>query len=414
MSASKTNVLIAVMVLPTFGFAPPDREMEERPGDWIVETKEVVRGKHIALDGNLVLRKGAELVLEDCTIEIVGKASREHHVEWQGGTLTTRDATIGGTNRGGSAIHTVFHLYDGTWNATDTTVQYSYGISFSETSRGVLRGARLKGGPRPDAVILSGKADVRLVESNFPIGLGTYTQKGGDCTLDLASRAPLTVHYDASNTTPGVEWTLDLDRTTVPLWFLFVRNIGMNNPPCRITIARSDELIVALLGHDLVGALDLSNQLSEPVRLGALTLARGERPIRVNMWGLYFSGDRTDLTVKGASHICELMHRGGSLKLAGTPGANELSIGCTTTELSGSATMTLENVHLGRPMTWQDEDAWGELNVGGEARLIGSRVGVRGVRFRTREQGSIQLDAIDPIGKYETVEQGGPIRLKAR
>jgi hypothetical protein len=411
MNAWKTIALLGAMALPTFGSAPDDPAPEERSGDWVVSGREVVRGRHIALDGNLVLPAGAELVLEGSTLEIIGKSSREHVVDWKGGTLTTRDATVGGTNRGAGAIHTVFHLYDGTWNATDTTVRYSYGVSFSETTRGVLRGTRFMAGPRPDAVILSGRADVRLIDSTFPIALGVYTQKGGACTLDLPARAPLTARYDASNTTPGVQWTLELERATVPLWFLFVRNIGRDNPPCRITLARSDELIVSLLGHDLAGELVLSDRLGEPVRLGSLTLDRGEKAIHVNMWALYFSGDQTDVTVRGAAHICELMHRGGRLRLAGTPGKNELSIGCTTTELSGSATITLENVHLGRPRTWQDEDAWGELNVGGKARLIGSNVGVRGVRFRTREDGSINLDSVDPVGKYETIEDGGAIHL---
>ena len=108
-----------------------------------------------ACNGNMILPEDAKLTLENCTLEIVGDYSRQHSVEWKGGTLVTKNCTVGGfVNEGGTAIHTVFHLYEGLWEATDTTVSYSYGISFHwEKGKGVLRGTRLKAGPRPDAII---------------------------------------------------------------------------------------------------------------------------------------------------------------------------------------------------------------------------------------------------------------------
>jgi hypothetical protein len=53
------------------------------------------------------------------------------------------------------------------------------------------------------------------------------------------------------------------------------------------------------------------------------------------MYALYFSGDETDVSVDGHSHICELMHRGGKLRIVGKSGQPGISIGCTTLELSG-------------------------------------------------------------------------------
>ncbi len=67
-----------------------------RSGDWTVSGEETVAGQHIRLDGSLILPAGAKLTLEHCTLEIVGDYSRQHSVEWQGGTLVTRHCTLGG------------------------------------------------------------------------------------------------------------------------------------------------------------------------------------------------------------------------------------------------------------------------------------------------------------------------------
>lgn len=176
-----------------------------RQGDWTIEGKETYRDQHIQLNGTLILPEGTELVLERCTLEITGDYSREHSVEWKGGSLVTRNCTIGGfVNPSGTAIHTVFHLYDGNWEATDTIVQYSYGISFHwSKGHGVLRGTRLIAGPRPDAIILSGEADVKLVDSDFPIGLGLYVDKGG--ADDPGSRARQANHGNLRSGQP-VAW----------------------------------------------------------------------------------------------------------------------------------------------------------------------------------------------------------------
>lgn len=249
-----------------------------REGDWVVTGVETVRGEHIRLNGNLILEPNAILTLEDCHLEIVGTRSREHLVDWRGGRLITRRSMVGGfVNEDGTPIHTVFHLYEGEWEAVDTTVQYAYGISFHwREGHGVLKGTRLKAGPRPDAIICSGRADITLIDCDFPIGLGIYVHKGGKTRLDLLTGVPVTAVYDAKALTPGVEWRLDLQNTTIGHWFVFLRNIGMNNPPCEVTLGESKRLIVSLLGHNLTGEVNLSNDLVEPVRLGNLTLRRAE------------------------------------------------------------------------------------------------------------------------------------------
>jgi len=391
-----------------------DDLLTTREGDWVVTGEQTVQAQHIRLNGSLILEPNGVLTLEDCTFEIVGTRSREHFVDWRGGRLITRRSTLGGfVQEDGTPVHTVFHLYDGQWEAVDTTVQYSYGISFHwQEGRGVLKGTRLKAGPRPDAIICSGKADVTLIDSDFPIALGVYVHKGGKTRLDLPAGKPITTIYDSKSLTPGVEWQLDLKNTTVGHWFVFLRNIGMEYPPYEVTLGESARLIVSLLGHNLTGDLTLSGDLAEPVTLGNLTLRKSREFPGVSMWALYCSGDKTDLRVRGTTHICELMHSGGRLHLSGTAGRNELSIGCATLELSGTATMTVEHVHLGRPLAWTDEATVGEANVVGNATLIGSDVSVRGVRFHTEGNGQVKINGLDKKGRIEIRQDGGEVELK--
>lgn len=404
---------VGAVLLFGIAFDAPAAEIEVREGDWVVEGHEIVHDRHIQLNGNLILPAGTELELNRTTLEIVGRFSRDHTVEWKGGKLTTTNSTLGGlVNDQGVAIHTVFHLYEGEWHAIDTTVQYSYGISFHwEHGRGVLRGTRLQAGPRPDAIILSGEADVKLVDSDFPIGLGVYVDKGGSTQLDLTPGKPVTATYDSSSLLPGVSWKLELVNTTVERWFVFVRNIGMHHPAAEITLNESHDLIVSLLGHNLTGTASLSNHLTEPIKIGNVTLRGADQPAGISMFAIYLSGEENDLELRGQTHLCELMHRGGTLRVIGTPGEHELSIGCTTLEVSGDARLEVEHVHLGRPLTWQSDNELGEATVAGEAQLLGSDISINNVRFRTQDAGAIRLTKTTDYGLIEEDAEGGSIQI---
>ncbi len=389
-------------------------EIEHRQGDWTVSGEETIRGQHIRLHGSLILPKGSKLTLNDSTLEIVGDYSRQHSVEWKGGTLVTKDSAVGGfVDKDGTAIHTVFHLYEGLWEATDTTVSYSYGISFHwEKGKGVLRGTRLKAGPRPDAIILSGEAEVELVDSDFPIGLGVYCDQGGKTTLDLLPDKTITATFDRDSLLPGVNWRLSIRNSRVERWFLFLRRIGGWQPKAEITLANSQDMIVSLLGHNLKGEVNLSRGLEQPLVIGNVTLRAPEgETAGVSMYALYFSGDETDVAITGESHICELMHGGGKMKVVGTAGRNEISIGCTTLELTGDAELQVQNVHMGRPLTWQQENNIGEANVKDNAKLIGRGVSIKNVRFRTEGSGQVDLQDVQQHGTLETKAEGGKIRV---
>jgi len=389
-------------------------EVVDRPGDWIVTGTERVAGKHIRLRGNLVLEKDGRLELDDCLLEIQGTKSREHLVDWKGGTLVTRRSTLGGFVRDdGVPIHTVFHLFRGHWEAIDTVVQYSYGISFGSGPGpgGSLAATRLTAGPRSDAVIASGTANIRLTDSTFPIAVSIPAQSGGKILLDLPINRPLDRVFEAS-TIPGLEYRLELKHTVVPgHWFVFVRNIGPKRPRCEVVFGDCPRLIVALQGSNVTGESRLSSDLAEPVDYGNVCIRRADASVQVFFWALYANGDQTDVTVRGPASLCELMQRGGRIRLLGTPGRNDLVLGCTTLELSHDAQLDVENVHLGS--TSPKGKVRGEANVEGSARMTGRNVSVDRVVFHTRAQGSVRIDGVRELGGVTIRADGGPVELRS-
>lgn len=410
------SILMVLHVVSAFGIRIcASEELVHRSGDWTVKGSEFVRNQKIRLDGNLILTKGTKLTLEDCTLEIAGEFSRQHSVEWKGGTLVTRNCKIGGfVNKAGAAIHTVFHLYDGLWEANETTVSYSYGISFHwEKGKGILRGNGLKAGPRPDAIILSGEADVALIDSDFPIGLGLYCNKGGKTSLDLMPAESVTATFDRKTLLPGVNWRLQLKNTRVERWFLFLRRIGGWQPPAEVTIGKSKEVIVSLFSHNLKGTVKLTNDLNDPLRIGNLTLKRNdETPSGISMYALYLSGDETDATIIGRTHICEWMQSGGVVRVKGLENSNDLTFGCTTLELSGKAQLLAEKVHFGRPLQWQPENNLGEANIKGNSKLIARHVSTNNLRIRTKDNGSATFQISNQVGSLESIENGKSIKIQ--
>ncbi|WP_197231657.1 nucleoside hydrolase-like domain-containing protein [Novipirellula artificiosorum] len=390
------------------------RDIDSRQGDWTVSGEEVVRDKHIRLDGSLILPANAKLTLENCTFEIVGDYSRHHSVKWEGGTLVTNKCEIGGfVNKGGTAIHTVFRLYQGLWEATDTTVSYSYGISFHwEKGKGVLRGTRLKAGPRPDAIILSGEADVTLTDSDFPIGLGVYCDKGGSTKLNLVPGDSITAQYNRDNLLPGVNWRLNMTDTRVQRWFLFLRRIGGWQPPAEVTLTASRDTIVSLFPHNLKGEITLTNDLATPLVMGNLTLKRNNgEPVGISMYAMYFSGEETDATIKGRTHICEWMQSAGTVRVEGIDKPQDMTFGCTTLELSGDAKLIANRVHFGRPMTWQPENNLGEANVKENATLQAKNISVNKVRFRAEGDATVYIDGLKKLGDLFVSEEGGRVEI---
>lgn len=400
-------------------------EIVIRNGDWTINGQEEYHDQQIRLNGSLILPPDSKLALTNCTLEIMGDYSRQHRVEWKGGTLVTNNCQVGGfVNDTGTAIHTVFHLYEGLWEATDTTVSYSYGIGFHwEKGKATLRGIRLKAGPRPDAIILSGEATVELTDSDFPIGIGVYCNEGGQADLNLLPGDSITASFDHSNLLPGVKWKLAITNTRVERWFLFLRRIGGWQPPAEITLVDSRDMIVSLFSHNLKGKTTLTTDLSEPLKLGNLTLRRAtEKPAGISMYAMYFSGEETDATIQGRTHICEWMQNAGTVRVeraaSRSTGRNQrdslnhgMTFGCTTLELSGDAKLIANGVHFGRPMNWTPENNIGEANVKENASLEAHNISVNKVRFRAEDNARIAINGVTRLGEMEVCEEGGSITV---
>jgi hypothetical protein len=66
-------------------------------GDLNVKDTVTYRDTHLEVMGNVNLLRNGSLILDGCIVEIVGEYARQYRYNWRGGTLITRDTTIGGT-----------------------------------------------------------------------------------------------------------------------------------------------------------------------------------------------------------------------------------------------------------------------------------------------------------------------------
>jgi hypothetical protein len=193
-------------------------------GDLNVTDTVIYKNTHLEVKGNVNLLRNGALILDGCLVEIVGKHARQYGYNWRGGTLTTRNTTIGGTLQKTVAQQANFNLDDGLWTATDTTVQYTYGIQFSHETVGRLRATRLKQGPNPDSIIMAGMGDVELTDSTYMIALNLH-MRGDKGTLDLPNDEPITRTINAASM-PGTTFQLKLKNVTVPdFWFIFFNDV---------------------------------------------------------------------------------------------------------------------------------------------------------------------------------------------
>jgi arylsulfatase A-like enzyme len=414
------SLLVAVTsAQPTVSAQPIVRDAQPivREGDWVVNSPTTVKGEHLRLRGNLILDPGAELTLIDCTIELIGPRSREHIVDWRGGNLVTRNTTIGGGLVDGRAVHTVFHVYNGRWDATDTVVQYSYGISFGNDPKvpSILRAQRLTTGPRHDAILLANHGDVELVDCNFPIAIGVFADQGGRVSLDLPVGKPIDAIFD-DTVIPGCTYRARLVRHTVnDQWFIFVRSIKPvgEAPPYTVILNDCPKVLLSVLSWNVKADLRISKSLDEPIVVGNTTMKRGEKAPGITMWSFYGGGDKYDLTLRGGDvRIAEFMHRGGKARIIGDLGGKQLfNLGCTTLEMSNDAYLGLSHVHLGRPTTWSPSPAMAEVNLEGNATLVGENCTANNVEFHAGGQSNVKLQLSKTDGNVNAIEAGGKVQL---
>jgi hypothetical protein len=396
------------------------------------------RDAHIRIYGDLVFDKGGVLIADNCTIELAGSFSRELNYRWRGGTLISRDTTLGGTRQDGRNVQVNMELHHGDWYATDTTVRYCYGIIFGSGEYvGRLRAVRLKGGPNPDSIIMTGRGDVVLKDSSYMISLSMYVDKGGQGLFDLPIDTPVNRVFDATNV-PGAQYRLELVDTSVSLWFLFANNVTMDGPSVDVLLRRCPRVITCLVGKDIRGRLCLPCFHGSPfpadhaITTGNVTWRTEQEPPNVLAWGVYLQGDGSDLTLLGPGHICELIVWGGNLNLLGSEGTHDMWAQGTTIEVGDfsmdpserrpekeAAQITMRNVRIGM-FTRQGLDApgaedgiVGQITAHNRGHIMIENALCDELMFRTYGSGSIIMRQSRRDGEFSVDEQGGPISLVA-
>jgi hypothetical protein len=404
-------------------------------GDVIIDSPEVWKDMHYRIKGELIFEKGGVLDAENCTIELLCDYARQYLYRWKGGTLITKNCTLGGTKSGGFIQQVAFEIIDGLWECEDTTVQYSYGITFGYgKTLGKLRALRLKPGENPDSIIMVGNSDVELIDSEFNISLTAYADNGGKSFLELPVNEPLTKTFDL-NTVLGATYKLRIENTSVPMWFLFI-SIPENSKPSEIVLGKCPFIIPSIQAVNLKGQLDLpttwdginDSEWAKTVphhttsKIGPLTFKTLDKNVLIPCWGLYLQGDKTDIRVTPPSVICELMLWAGKAELRGERGKNNIWATATTIDVgnegqvsnnSGNvpephsgARLFIENARVG-PV--EKGAIIGQVTAKGLGHVEIKDSKLLDIQMITKDRGMIVLDRIIKEGIYKEQVNGQPV-----
>ena len=390
----------------------PALPVVELAGDVRIDAPTTWADAHYRVAGNILLLPGGTLTARNAVIEILNTYSRQYALRFEGGALVTDHVTLGGTKDArGSIRQSNLELVEGRWDATDTTVHYIYGITFDGRRQGVLRATRLMAGENADSVIMNGRADVVLTDSNYCVSLTTDASKGGQGRFALPIDTPLNCVYDRSNAL-GATYRLELVNTTVPMWFLFVGGMSMDAPPATVLLDDCPRLIPSIMGGDLRGRVNLPCLWGKPfeqdVTVGNVTF-RTLKPVGIGCWGVYVGGNRTDLTLVGPTRICELMASGGKVTLEGSsPQARDATCSLTTVEVGGGgpAELVARNAELGRRDGFR-----GQLSAHKGGRVTIEDSLVQHADLIANEQGHIRIRHSRLVNS-ELLERGGTIRTQ--
>ena len=387
------------------------------------------------IHGNVIFHEGGELIVEHATVSLMCTYTREFRYQWEGGTLVTRDATIGGAKKDGVVYQTYFEIQSGAWESEDTTIQYSSGVCMGWIGQRVkFHATRLKAGPDPDSIIMSSApADVVLKDSQFNISLAVSASDGGQGRLELPVDEPITRVFDESNV-PGVKYRLELINTKVALWWVFFSGIQRDGPRTEIVLGHCPRLIPSILAQDLQGPLELpapwpaKPEATTDLTIGNLTLKTVGQAVSTWCWGLYLSGEQTDVTLQGPTSICELFLSEGKLVLEGDAGTYNALNSCTTVEVGRRNVMgvspgekaksdtrpkpvelVMRNVALGRFMP--GDVIVGQITAHTDGRIRIEHARCANLKLMTKGNGTIIMQDIDRRGELEPIDAGGAITI---
>jgi hypothetical protein len=356
---------------------PQHRQVQVLCGDYTVraahETWESKR--HYKVFGNLTVPANRALDIRDSLVEIISDYAREHTVFITGGTLSTVDTQIGGTMQAGVYVQTFFILQSDAkskavprWTSSNTVIQYSYGIVHNA---GTLEAWNLQQGPSPDAILVGGPSTATLHGGTFNIALRADGRTGTDSVLDLPSNHVLTAVYSgqepegSGRLVPGMQSKVELDGTTVPLWFLHINNVTTApSPQTTIRLRDVQSILPAIYGVDFNGEMKLrttwvddSPKWNPALPAGTVSTA-GNLIVRTETngtalpcWAVYLSRTTqktANTVIHGPTAICELFTSEGTrAEVLGTPGKFDAHLNATTIELSKNSSILSRNVVIG-------------------------------------------------------------------
>jgi hypothetical protein len=415
------------------------RPIIEHFGNVIVTNTIHWTNAHHRVRGNIILRPGGDLIVEDAILEVANNYSREFNIRWEGGRLRTQRATVGGSKPGGRIAQCNLELADGEWFAAETTVRWCYGIVVgTATTEGRLRATRLHAGESPDSIIMSGKGEATLEDSTFAISLITSLRNGGRGDFVFPINQPVNRVLDSS-CIPGVAYRLSLKNVSVPLWFVFFQ-IAAGGPPAEIILRDCPSLIPSIQAENLRGRFALPcqglagnhsivplAQTNTAIRIGNLTLRTLDRPAGISTWGVYLWGKETDVTLDGPTSICELMVAQGKAALLGTEGTDDAYSPATTIEVGAfgpgyaeaggkvapdappTAELRIRNARLGR---YDQSGIIGQISAFRNASVLVENTSCSNLRLITQDRGAIRMTNICRQGHFELRQEGGPINVQ--
>ena len=393
------------------------------------------RNAEYQIHGNIIFHAGGELIVENATVSVMCTYTREFQYQWEGGKLLTRNVTIGGATKDGIAYQTNFEIQNGTWESEDTTIRYSSGVVMGWQGHGVkFHATRLRPGPHPDSIIMSAAAaDVLLKDSQFDISLTVSANDGGQGRLDLPVNEPITRVFDGSNV-PGVKSRLELVNTKVSLWWVFFSGIHEGGPPTEVVLGHCPRLIPSVIAYNLQGTLTLPTPWPaapaavSQLTIGNLTLKSIGQPVHTWCWGLYLSGDKTDVLLRGQTSVCELFLTEGKLVVEGDAGTYNAANACTTVEVGRrdvmglsqdeksraespptAAELVMRNVALGRFS--KDDEIVGQITAHTDGHIRIEHARCARLKLLTKGNGTITLQDLDEQGTLERIEDGGAITV---
>ncbi|MFN3242386.1 MAG: hypothetical protein ACE37K_12835 [Planctomycetota bacterium] len=246
-----------------------------------------LKGARVEVRGDVYIREGGSLHLEDCEFLVYNSFNREFSIYFEGGRLDSERSIIGGRlDAQGRGQLCNIYLNNGVWTARDTTYVNTGGILvglLADDGNGGITGFRgepnltggeliadgLFGGANSDAVHVSGWGDVTMRNSTSSISLYLYDNGVSTVDLDLDNQQRI-VHdvygdpalHDATfrapinHPVPGAPWRLELENHLAPDWRLRILEVRDSNGGNlrRFRLANAGQVVIGIGGLGLTQA----------------------------------------------------------------------------------------------------------------------------------------------------------------